>query len=157
MLTGTYADGLGGVKTDAKRVDFDPFPWQSFAVWMLTQMKRWGQIKGDVDYKAVAEQVYLATDTTKVMKEMGLTPPATSYKSLLGDGQDVRSGKAGRLSRELQDQEGVVRAGAAFPLSSRRTPGPIPRRCVSRSRRLPERARRMGPGVRRDDVLRDAR
>ena len=81
VLTGTYADGLGSVKTDAKRVDFDPFPWQSFAVWILTQMKRWGQIKGDVDYKAVAEQVYLATDTTKLMKEMGLTPPATTNKS----------------------------------------------------------------------------
>jgi nitrate/nitrite transport system substrate-binding protein len=81
VLTGTYADGLGNVKTDPKRVDFDPFPWQSFAVWMLTQMKRWGQIKGDVDYKAVAEQVYLATDTGKVMKEMGLTPPTTAYKS----------------------------------------------------------------------------
>ena len=81
VLTGTYADGLGGVKTDAKRVDFDPFPWQSFAVWMLTQMKRWGQIKGDVDYKQVAEQVYLATDTHKVMAEMGLAPPETSYKS----------------------------------------------------------------------------
>jgi nitrate/nitrite transport system substrate-binding protein len=48
---------------------------------MLTQMKRWGQIKGDVDYKAVAEQVYLATDTSKLMIEMGLTPPPTSYKS----------------------------------------------------------------------------
>jgi nitrate/nitrite transport system substrate-binding protein len=48
---------------------------------MLTQMKRWGQIKGEVDYKAVAEQVYLATDTKKVMTEMGLSPPATSYKS----------------------------------------------------------------------------
>ena len=81
VLTGTYADGLGGIKTDAKRVDFDPFPWQSFAVWMMTQMKRWGQIKGDVDYKAVAEQVYLATDTGKVMKEMGLSVPASSYKS----------------------------------------------------------------------------
>ena len=81
VLTGTYADGLGGVKTDARRVDFDPFPWQSFAVWMLTQMKRWGQIKGEVDYKAVAEQVYLATDTRKLMTEMGLSPPATSYKS----------------------------------------------------------------------------
>jgi len=81
VLTGTYADGLGGVKTDPRRVDFDPFPWQSFAVWMLTQMKRWGQIKGDVDYKAVAEQVYLATDTHKVMAEMGLSPPEASYKS----------------------------------------------------------------------------
>jgi nitrate/nitrite transport system substrate-binding protein len=81
VLTRTYADGLGGVKTDARRVDFDPFPWQSFAVWMLTQMKRWGQISGEVDYKSVAEQVYLATDTGKVMKDMGLTPPATAYKS----------------------------------------------------------------------------
>ncbi|HWX58826.1 CmpA/NrtA family ABC transporter substrate-binding protein [Bradyrhizobium sp.] len=81
VLTGTYADGLGGIKSDPKRVDFDPFPWQSFAVWMLTQMKRWGQIKGDVDYKAVAEQVYLATDTHRVMEEMGLRPPATAYKS----------------------------------------------------------------------------
>jgi nitrate/nitrite transport system substrate-binding protein len=80
VLTGIYADGLGNVKTDPKRVDFDPFPWQSFAVWMLTQMKRWGQIKGDVDYKTVAEQVYLATDTAKVMKEMGQTPPAGAYK-----------------------------------------------------------------------------
>jgi len=81
VLTGTYADGLGNVKTDAKRVDFDPFPWQSFAVWMLTQMKRWGQIKGDVDYKAVAEQVYLAAGTGKVMAEMGLAPPSSAYKS----------------------------------------------------------------------------
>jgi nitrate/nitrite transport system substrate-binding protein len=80
VLTGTYADGLGGVKTDPKRVDFDPFPWQSFAVWMLTQMKRWGQIKGDVDYKTVAEQVYLATGTAAIMKEMGQSAPASAYK-----------------------------------------------------------------------------
>src|ERR1700704_710029 len=81
ILTGTYADGLGNVKRDPNRIDFDPFPWQSFAIWILTQMKRWGQIKGDVDYKAVAEQVYLATDTAKLMKEVGLTPPTTSSKS----------------------------------------------------------------------------
>ena len=75
VLTGTFADGLGNVKRDPDRIDFDPFPWQSFAIWILTQMKRWGQIKGDVDYKAVAEQVFLATDTAKLMKEVGLTPP----------------------------------------------------------------------------------
>jgi len=69
------------VKKEPNRIDFDPFPWHSMAIWILTQMKRWGQLKGDVDYQAVAEQVYLATDTKKVMAEMGLTPPATSYKS----------------------------------------------------------------------------
>jgi nitrate/nitrite transport system substrate-binding protein len=81
VLTGTYADGLGGIKKDPKRVDFDPFPWHSFAVWMLTQMKRWGQIKGDVDYKSVAEQVFLATDMQKQMKEAGLAPPAATSKT----------------------------------------------------------------------------
>ena len=80
-LIGTYADGLGNIKNDPVRLDFDPFPWESFAVWMLTQMKRWGQIKGDVDYAKVAQQVFLATDAAKVMKEMGLTPPATSTKT----------------------------------------------------------------------------
>jgi nitrate/nitrite transport system substrate-binding protein len=44
-------------------------------------MKRWGQIKGDVDYKSIAEQVYLATDTRTAMTEMGLAPPAVAYKS----------------------------------------------------------------------------
>jgi nitrate/nitrite transport system substrate-binding protein len=80
VLTGTYADGLGGIVKDPRRVDFDPFPYQSFAIWILTQMKRWGQIKGDVDYKAVAEQVYLTTDTAKLMKEVGLTPPTDPMK-----------------------------------------------------------------------------
>ena len=69
------------MKRDPNRIDFDPFPWQSFAIWILTQMKRWGQIKGEVDYKAVAEQVYLATDTAKLMTEVGLAAPTTSSKS----------------------------------------------------------------------------
>src|SRR6478736_4682061 len=61
VLTGTFADGLGNVKNVPDRIDFDPFPWQSFAVWIMTQMKRWGQIKGDVDYAQVAQEVFLAT------------------------------------------------------------------------------------------------
>ena len=81
ILTGTYADGLGTVKKDAKRIDFDPFPYESFAIWILTQMKRWGQIKGDVKYADIAKQVFLATDTTRLMKEVGLTPPSSPTKS----------------------------------------------------------------------------
>src|SRR5947208_2375614 len=83
ILTGTFADGLGSVKTVPNRVDFDPFPWESFAIWIMTQMKRWGQLKGDVDYAGVAKQVFLATDTTKLMKEVGLTPPTATTKSFV--------------------------------------------------------------------------
>src|ERR1700741_1227632 len=83
VLTGTFADGLGNVRTVPDRIDFDPFPWESFAIWIMTQMKRWGQIKGDVDYAGIAKQVFLATDTTKFMKEVGLSPPATTSKSFV--------------------------------------------------------------------------
>jgi nitrate/nitrite transport system substrate-binding protein len=57
------------------RIDFDPFPYQSMAVWILTQMKRWGYVKGDLDYKAVAEQVFLADQCRQVMKSLGVRAP----------------------------------------------------------------------------------
>ena len=71
VLTGTYADGLGKIQNVPDRADFDPMPWQSMAVWMLTQMQRWGYVKGDVDYKAIAEKVFLITDARKHMKDLG--------------------------------------------------------------------------------------
>jgi nitrate/nitrite transport system substrate-binding protein len=81
VLTGTYADGLGEVKRVPDRIDFDPFPWHSMGVWILTQMKRWGYIDGDVDYRGVAEQVYLAADAKKVMEDLGYDAPDVTYKS----------------------------------------------------------------------------
>lgn len=93
ILTGTFADGLGNVQRVANRVDFDPFPWESFAIWIMTQMKRWGQIKGDVDFAGVAKQVYLATDTTRLMKEVGLTPPTSTSKSFSVMGKTFDPGK----------------------------------------------------------------
>ncbi|AOF87911.1 NMT1-like family protein [Hydrogenophaga sp. RAC07] len=71
VLTGRFADGLGKIQNVPERADFDPMPWQSMAVWMLTQMQRWGYVKGDVDYKAVAEKVFLITDARKHMKDLG--------------------------------------------------------------------------------------
>jgi nitrate/nitrite transport system substrate-binding protein len=79
VMTGRYADGLGNIKTVPDRADFDPFPWQSMAVWMLTQLKRWGYIKGDVDYRKVAEDVFLATDARKRLAEIGFKQPTSNY------------------------------------------------------------------------------
>ena len=81
VLTGVFADGLGNVRKVPDRIAFDPFPWHSFAVWILTQMKRWGQIKGDIDYARIAREVFLATDAAKLMAQAGLTPPKTTSKS----------------------------------------------------------------------------
>ncbi|NDA05971.1 MAG: nitrate ABC transporter substrate-binding protein [Betaproteobacteria bacterium] len=80
VLTGKFADGLGGVKNVPDRANFDPMPWQSMAVWMMTQMKRWGYIKGDVNYRQIAEKVFLLTDAKKYMTEVGFKPPAGAYQ-----------------------------------------------------------------------------
>jgi len=79
VLTGKFADGLGNVKNVPDRADFDPFPWQSMAVWILTQMKRWGYVKGDVNYRDIAERVFLVTDARKHMAELEMKAPARSY------------------------------------------------------------------------------
>lgn len=81
VLTGTYDDGLGEQRQVPDRIDFSPFPWQSMAVWILTQMKRWGYIKGDIDYKGIAEKVYLASECGEKMKELGHSPPTDTYRN----------------------------------------------------------------------------
>jgi nitrate/nitrite transport system substrate-binding protein len=80
VLTGRFADGLGAVRNVPNRIDFDPFPWQSRAVWMLVQMRRWGYLKQDVAYKEVAEKVFLATDARKRMAELGIDAPKTNFR-----------------------------------------------------------------------------
>ncbi len=81
VLLGRFADGLGKVRNDPNRIDFDPFPWQSMAVWMLTQMKRWGYVKKDIDYAQLADQVFLATDARKRMAELGFEAPKANSKT----------------------------------------------------------------------------
>jgi nitrate/nitrite transport system substrate-binding protein len=50
-------------------------------VWILTQMRRWGYIENDIDYRAVAEQVYLASDARRIMEELGYEAPAETYRT----------------------------------------------------------------------------
>ena len=71
VLTGKYADGLGGIQNVPDRIDFDPFPWQSMAIWILTQMKRWNHVEGDFDYHKVAKEVYLTAQCDDLIEELG--------------------------------------------------------------------------------------
>jgi nitrate/nitrite transport system substrate-binding protein len=96
VLTGKFADGLGNVLNVPTRADFDPVPWHSMGIWILTQMKRWGYIKGDVDYKAITEKVFLLTDAKKYMKELGQPVPSGVYKkfSVMGKPFDANNPSA---------------------------------------------------------------
>ena len=103
VLTGTFADGLGNVKKVPERADFDPVPWHSMAVWMLTQMQRWGYLKGDVNYRQIAERVFLMTDAAKHMKDLGqpVTPASAGYRKFKVMGKEFDPAKAAEYTKSF--------------------------------------------------------
>src|SRR5471032_2655629 len=79
VVSGRYADGLGAIKTAEHRIDFQPFPHYSAAVWLMVQLRRWNILKEDIDYKGLARKVMLATDAARLMAELGAQPPAAEF------------------------------------------------------------------------------
>lgn len=101
VLTGKFADGLGNIRNVPERVDYDPFPWYSMAYWILSQMKRWGYIKGDVRYKDIAEKVYLLTDARKQMTSLGMNPPKENSKKFMVMGKEFDPAKVDAYSNSF--------------------------------------------------------
>lgn len=91
VISGRYADGLGAIKMAERRVDYQPFPHYSAAVWLMVQLRRWNILKEDVDYKKLAEQVMLATDAAKIMNEMGAKPPKAEFRKEIINGKEFDS------------------------------------------------------------------
>ncbi|MBC7860704.1 MAG: ABC transporter substrate-binding protein, partial [Burkholderiaceae bacterium] len=61
-LAGRYQDGLGRTWNEPNRVKFYRdgavnFPYLSDAMWFMTQQRRWGLLREDPDYLALAGQV----------------------------------------------------------------------------------------------------
>jgi nitrate/nitrite transport system substrate-binding protein len=61
-MEGKYEDGLGKKWNDANYMKFyndgaTNFPYLSDGMWFLTQHKRWGLLKTDPDYLAVAKKI----------------------------------------------------------------------------------------------------
>jgi hypothetical protein len=53
-LSGDFPDGKGGEHKIPDRIDFIPHPWPEHGKWMLSQMQRWSQLPGKVDYMEVS-------------------------------------------------------------------------------------------------------
>ncbi|GAB3487730.1 CmpA/NrtA family ABC transporter substrate-binding protein [Curvibacter fontanus] len=107
VLTGKFADGLGTIRNVPDRADFDPMPWQSMAVWMLTQMQRWGYIKGEVNYKQIAEKVFLLTDARKHMKELDQKAPDGAYPRFKVMGREFDPAKAAEYAASFPIRKAV--------------------------------------------------
>ncbi|HZN24417.1 MAG TPA: CmpA/NrtA family ABC transporter substrate-binding protein [Burkholderiales bacterium] len=61
-ILGRYTNGLGKTWDDPNHMKFyndgyASYPWLSDGMWFLTQHRRWGLLKTDPDYLAVAKQI----------------------------------------------------------------------------------------------------
>ncbi len=57
------------------------FPWTSHAVWLLTQMLRWGQLASPVDLLTVARSVYRPDLYSQAARDVGVPAPEVDLKS----------------------------------------------------------------------------
>ena len=89
VLTGNFEDGLGNNLTIPDRIDFDPYPWQSFANWISSQLVRWdlqgdGKVKTAIaegKYDEVGQEVFMTDLARELAQEVGLNPPEDVYRN----------------------------------------------------------------------------
>jgi len=105
-ILGQYEDGLGKSWKDEKPMRFFnegavTFPYLSDGMWFLTQHKRWGLMKDDPDYLAVAKKVN-RVDLYKEAAALAKVPlPSSEMRSstlvdgVVWDGKDPKAYAAG--------------------------------------------------------------
>ncbi|MEI8194693.1 MAG: CmpA/NrtA family ABC transporter substrate-binding protein [Phycisphaerae bacterium] len=83
-LQGHYDYGDGRTKEDSNYMIFSArncnYPQYKYAVWFLTQYRRWGMIGGGVDYAGVARQVMRPDIYEEAMKEIGYVHGGADHK-----------------------------------------------------------------------------
>jgi nitrate/nitrite transport system substrate-binding protein len=74
-MQGDYDFGDGRTKKDPHYMIFSQrncnYPQPKYAVWWLTQFRRWGMVEGKPDYEGVAKQVMRPDIYEEAMKELG--------------------------------------------------------------------------------------
>jgi nitrate/nitrite transport system substrate-binding protein len=74
-MQGKYDFGDGRKKQDPNYMIFSArncnYPQPKYAVWWLTQFRRWGMVTGTPDYAGVAKQVMRPDIYEQAMKEIG--------------------------------------------------------------------------------------
>ena len=89
VLTGNFEDGQGNTKEIPDRIDFDPYPWQSFANWISSQLVRWdlqgdGKVKEAIaegNYEEVGKEIFMTDLARELAQELGQTPPEEIYRT----------------------------------------------------------------------------
>lgn len=74
-MLGKYDFGDGRTKDDSHYMIFSQrncnYPQLKYAIWFLTQFRRWGMVDGPIDYEVLARQVMRGDLYEEAMKEIG--------------------------------------------------------------------------------------
>ena len=100
-MLGRYNNGLGKTWDDKNAMKFFndgavTFPYLSDAMWFLTQHKRWGLLKDDPDYLAVAKKVNRIDIYRQAATAAGVSVPKSDMRShklidgVVWDGKDPK-------------------------------------------------------------------
>jgi nitrate/nitrite transport system substrate-binding protein len=89
VLTGKFEDGLGNTLDVPDRINFDPYPWQSFANWITSQLVRWNisgdgkakELTANGKYGKLGQEIFLTDLARELAQELGQTPPREIYRT----------------------------------------------------------------------------
>lgn len=101
-FVGGYDNGIGKKYKDPNFMKFFndgsvSYPYLSDGMWFLTQHKRWGLLKSDPDYLAIAKKVNRIDIYTEAAKSLGISVPSDPMRSsklidgVVWDGKDPKA------------------------------------------------------------------
>lgn len=101
-FVGDYDNGIGKKYKDPNFMKFFndgsvSYPYLSDGMWFLTQHKRWGLLKSDPDYLAIAKKVNRIDIYTEAAKSLGISVPSDPMRSsklidgVVWDGKDPKA------------------------------------------------------------------
>jgi two-component system, oxyanion-binding sensor len=117
---GQYDDGNGNRWQDGHPLRFYGdgevnMPYLSDGMWFMTQFRRWGMVREDPDYLAIAQRVQRLDLYRDAAKALGVPVPATAMRSsrlldgVVWDGSDPVAYARGFALHALADEPAVER------------------------------------------------
>jgi nitrate/nitrite transport system substrate-binding protein len=105
-ILGRYQNGLGKTWDDPNSMKFFndglvPFPYLSDGMWFSTQHRRWGLLKEDIDYLAVAKQINQIDLYKEAASQLNISVPKDPMRSsklmdgIVWDGKNPKAYAAG--------------------------------------------------------------
>ncbi len=89
VLTGNFPDGTGAEYSIPDRIGFQPYPHESYGVWILNALQRWGLTGGQQfttasEYSDAVSEVFDTDSATGVLADLNASITERSSETVLG-------------------------------------------------------------------------